>query len=160
MHFVSKLQMMEGDPEIRCPKKWKEAVKLVEFAVQVCKLQHELGGGFVFEHPQSASSLRKIPKLRELWGMEGVVEAIAHMCEFGMKATDAQGEGPVLKPTRFLTNIPAIAHALSRRCTGCERHVQLVGGKAKKAGIYPRQLVDAILDELERHSEESQGQLS
>ena len=51
-----KLQMIEGDPEIRCPERWKETVKLVELAVQVCKLQHELGGGFVFEHPQSASS--------------------------------------------------------------------------------------------------------
>ena len=77
-----------------------------------------------------------------------------------MKATDAQGEGPVLKPTRFWTNIPAVAHALDRKCTGCERHVQLVGGRAKQAGIYPRQLVDAILDGLERHYAESHGQLS
>ena len=41
--LFSKLQMIEGDPEIRCLEKWKEAVKLVEFAVQVCRLQHELG---------------------------------------------------------------------------------------------------------------------
>ena len=144
--------MIEGDPEVRCPERWKEAVKLVEFAVQVCELQHELGGGFVFEHPQSASSWRKIPKLRKLWGAEGVIDVVTHMCEFGMKGRDAQGEGPVLKPTRFLTNIPAIARALDRRCTGCERHVQLVGGRAKQAEVYPEQLVDAILDGLERHS--------
>ena len=78
--------MIEGDLEIRCPERLENVVKLVEFAVQVCNLQHELGGGFVFEHPQSASSWRKIPKLRKLWGTEGVFEAIAHMCEFGMKA--------------------------------------------------------------------------
>ena len=85
----------------------------MEFAVQVCSLQHELGGGFVFEHPQSASSWRKIPKLRKLWGAEGVFEVIAHMCQFGMKATDALGEGPVLKPTRFLTNSLARLKLLS-----------------------------------------------
>ena len=131
--LFSNLQFIEGDPEIRRPRDWAEAVKLVEFAVQVCELQRKLGGGFVFEHPQTASSWRRIPALRRLWGGKGVEEAIGHMCAFGMTATDDGGEGPVLKPTGFLTNIPEVAAALARKCTGCERHVQLVSGKAKGA---------------------------
>ena len=98
--LFSNLQFIEGDPEIRRPEEWAEAVKLVEFAVKVCELQRELGGGFVFEHPQSASSWRKIPALRRLWGADGVEEAVGHMCAFGMTAIDVEGEGPVLKPTR------------------------------------------------------------
>ena len=77
--IFSNLQFIEGDPELRCPDKWAEAVKLVEFAVQVCNLQRKLGGGFIFEHPQSASSWRKIPKLRELWSATDVEEVITHM---------------------------------------------------------------------------------
>ena len=54
--MFSNLQMPAGDPRTRCPLEWKRAVALVDFAVTACKLQMELGGGFLFEHLQSAAS--------------------------------------------------------------------------------------------------------
>ena len=70
--------------------------------------------------------------------------AYTHMCAFGMTSRDREGEGPVKKPTVFLTNSVEIRKQLDRRCPGCPRHVQLMEGRAKNAQIYPKALCRAI----------------
>ena len=83
----------------------------------------------------------------------GVQQFIGHMCRHGMVSKDELGEGPVLKPTGWLTNAPCIAEELGKRCLndakGSEerrhRHVLLLNGKAKGAAQYPIQLCTAIL---------------
>ena len=61
---------------------------------------------------------------------------------------------PIMKPTGFLTNSPALAEAMSRRCTGtggeCSRpgggrHTLCSGRKARDAAIYPRGLCRAMI---------------
>ena len=47
---------------------------LVEFAVDMCRIQMEQGGGFVFEHPQSAWSWKEVSTLKEFREAEGVYE--------------------------------------------------------------------------------------
>ena len=146
--LFSMLQNLSGDPRTRCPVKWKEAVDMVDFAVEVCLEQLKAGRHFVFEHPLSATSWR-VTRLDELRKTKGVHEATGHMCAYGMRARDLYGEAPVMKPTRYLTSSRSIQEKLCRRCEGGHRHVQLVSGRAAKAAVYPQELVDAILDGME-----------
>ena len=73
----------------------------------------------------------------------------AHMCRFGMRARDHLGEGLVKKPTGFMTDSPYLEAELSRLCDGTHRHVQLLGGRAKAAQVYPESLCRTILKRLE-----------
>ena len=98
----------------------------LDFSAEVCRAQMRAGRYFVHQHPQSASS----------WHVEC-------MCAFGTKLTDAEGEGPVLKPTVFMTNIMEICKELSQKCPGCARHVHLVEGRASAAHLYPPALCRA-----------------
>ena len=67
------------------------------------------------------------------------------MCKFGMVAIGEDGlEGSVLKPTRWMGNCPHILQRLARRCDRSHQHVQLVGGKAAQAVVYPFKLQEEI----------------
>ena len=79
------------------------------------------------------------------------------MCAFGMKDGDQYGEGYVYKPTKFMTNSWVLANSLNKfRCDGTHRRVQLLGGKAAKAAVYPDRLCSTICkgirDQLEYDS--------
>ena len=132
--FFSALQNLAGDPRIRCPDKWKEAVGMVNFAVELSMLQKKSGRKFLFEHPLGATSWTRT-KLKELSKESSVVEAKTHMCVFGMEATDSSGTAPVMKPTRFLTNSMAIQEMLQKSCSRDHRHVHLVNGRCSCCGI-------------------------
>jgi len=151
--LFSVLQNLTGDPKCRNPEAYDKAVKLVEFAVEMCKEQNRAGRLFAFEHPLSATSW-KLPALKELMKKEGVRQTTIHQCAYGLTSHDEWGEGLVMKPTRIITNSQAIADKLQRRCDRSHRHVQLVSGRAAAAAIYPKELLDAILDgyEIERAS--------
>ena len=146
--LFSLLQQLVGDPAARKPEKWREACEMVNFCVEICKVQMRAGRKFLFEHPQGASSWEKTD-LKELRSQTGVVEANAHMCAFGMESQDSEGRGLVKKPTRFLTNSMAIRDKLDQKCSKTHRHVQLLSGRAAAAAIYPQKLCDAVLDGLE-----------
>ena len=51
----------------------------------------------------------------------------------------------VKKPTGFVTNSVCVQEALQQRCAGGHRHVHLMGGKAKLAQRYPKNVCRAIL---------------
>jgi len=146
--LFSQLQWLSGDPKERAPEKWAEAVAMVEFAVQVCELQLAEGRGFVFEHPLTATSW-SLPCLKRLRQRAGVLQAVTHMCAFGMESSDAHGNGLAMKPTRFLTSSQAIFDKLNVKCSRDHRHVHLISGRAAGAAEYPRALVDAILDGID-----------
>ena len=82
-----------------------------------------------------------------------VEDVVLHMCAFGLKSWDEDGEGLVKKPTRVLTNLPSIATALSRKCTGDHRHVHLMSGKAKAAAQYTEDFCSAIIDGVQTYLE-------
>ena len=120
----STLQSM--NPGSMTPQKWEEAVTLVQFTIQMCRQQMALGRHFVYEHPLGASSW-ELAEVRDLLRDKRVLTSELHMCEFGLTSTDADGRvGPVMKPTRILTNDPGIAEALRRRCQGDHKHVVLL----------------------------------
>ena len=87
-----------------------------------------------------------------------VFEARGPMCRWGMKAKDHQGEGLVKKQTRWLTNSPVLAEALTGCCSNnlgksWHRHVHLIDGRAKGAQVYPPKLVHGILKAIRKQLE-------
>ena len=146
--LFSALQNLTGDPETRRPDEWRQAVAMVEFGIELCRIQMRGGRTFIFEHPLTATSWRRT-NLKELMKTHGVLQVVSHMCAYGMTATDAQGVGQVLKPTRYLTNCSVMAEKLSYRCSRDHRHVHLMNGRAAAASAYPEGLVDSIIDAIE-----------
>ena len=134
------------NPGSMTPQKMEEAVSLVKFSMQMCRQQMDLGRYFVYEHPLGASSW-KLAEVRDLLHDPRVFTSEFHMCEYGLTSTDPDGRvGPVMKPTRILTNDPGVAGALRRRCQGDHKHVVLLGGgRAGKAAEYSKEFVDAII---------------
>eukprot|EP00973_Karenia_brevis_P081891 11354181-Karenia_brevis.AAC.1 len=84
-------------------------------------MQVEGGRYFLHEHPKSATSWN-LECIQEVSILPGVDMVVAHMFQFGMKSEDELGVGKVLKPTRFMSNSPAILEQLNRTCQGGHRH--------------------------------------
>ena len=143
--LFSNLQNLSGGPNLA---EYMEAVRLWKVALRLIDFQVKQGGLFLLEHPQSSAAWR-LDCSQQLAHIPGVIQAITHMCQFGMKSRDEWGEGLVMKPTRFVTNAPAIAEKLARRCPSGHRHVPLLSGRARAAEEYPPELCDAILEGLE-----------
>ena len=52
--------------------------------------------------------------------------------------------GLVKKPTGFMTSSQFLLRELDKKCAGGYKHVQLVGGRAAAARVYPDMLCEAI----------------
>jgi len=120
----------------------------VRFAIKMMAKQLEMGGYILFEHPRAATTWA-LPEMKEFVAKYRLCEVTADQCMYGLVSSDALGEGPAMKPTRFITNSPKIAQSLSTRCDRGHRHVQLLGGRAKEAEQYPPGLCTAICRGLE-----------
>ena len=105
--------------------------------------------GFLHEHPNSASSWH-VPEIVQFMNKYDLTKTTGHMCMYGMRGEDKTGEGPVKKPTGWLTNSEWIKSAMSIKCEGHHRHVQLMGGKASAARVYPDELCEAVVQGLKR----------
>ncbi len=82
-----------------------------------------------------------------------VLRTTGHMCVYGMKSRDSEGEGLDKKPAGWVSNSPYIAKAASAVCSNrpnavTHRHVHLVSGRANVAEVYPPKLCTAILKGL------------
>ena len=130
------------------PQKVKEVieygVKHLEFCMHLCKIQHDQGLYFLFEHPAGASSWdnRLVKAMLEMPAVERVT---GHMCMFDMWQQDNQGKARVKKATGFMTNAACVAKRLRVKCTGLHRHITLIGGRAKAAEVYPDKLCREIV---------------
>ena len=106
-----------------------------------------MGLYFLHEHPHNAKSWGNA-LMQELLRKEGVYRVRGDMCTWGMKQCDQEGEGLIKKPTGFLTNSREIAKILESLCNGDHRHIELIGGRAKSAEVYPDELCKDILKGL------------
>jgi hypothetical protein len=142
-------------PAERRERQLAEGKVLLGFALSVYTWQVRRQKYFVHEHPASVSSWT-LPEVMAVRTMEGVATVLNDACMFGMKAVDAEGtERPVKKPTRWMSNAPALLRHLAARCTGCHAHTQLLGGRrAAAAAVYPPELVAAIVRGLQAQREE------
>ena len=85
-----------------------------------------------------------------------------HMCRFGMSShIDEKGgdRGLVKKPTGFLTSARHVAAQLDVQCKQNHDHVNLMGGRAAEAQIYPKELCDAIVRGVVRQKKADNGRL-
>ena len=106
----------------------------LEFCMHLCKLQHDQGLYFLFEHPAGASSWdnRLVKGMLEMPAVERVV---GNMCMFDMVQEDNQGIARVKKATGFMTNSACIAGRLRVKCDKMHRHIVLINGRAKAAEV-------------------------
>ena len=119
----------------------------LRFVCQLYKLQHREGRYYLHEHPAGAKSWQEecVRKVRIFTGGEVL---LIDQCEYGLM-TNAEGGGqlPARKRTAFLTNCPAMALTLSKRCSGRHRHQQLISaGRTRKAQVYPYELCRAVVE--------------
>jgi hypothetical protein len=138
------LNKFERDPEV-VKKELAAARAHVTFCFEMYELQRLSGRYFAHEHPSSASSWN-LPEVLEMLVQEDVDLVEVDMCEFGMVANDELGEGFVRKRTKVMTNAPEVAKRVAVRCGGGHRHVHLIGGKAKRAQLYPRAFSRAVCE--------------
>ena len=136
-----------------------EAIEHVEFCAQIYRYQLKNGRHFVHEHPLLAKS----------WKLDCMVDLVndvrtyfveTHMCRFGMHShigSRSGDHGWVKKPTGFLTSSRHVAEQLDRRCLGNHDHVQLVGGRASGAQVYPDDLCAAIVKGVVKQKSEDGG---
>ena len=116
--------------------------------------QLKRGRYFLHEHPKTAESWQE-ECVKELEAHPGVHKVTGPMCRWEMTATDKRAcpprTGYVLKETTWLTNCPALAKILAGICSNKDgskpwhRHVQLIGGIAAGAAVYPPALVRGVL---------------
>ena len=73
------------------------------------------------------------------------------LCCYDLKQIVKGEEFHIKKPTRFMTNSTYVGEALSEKCRGQHRHIELTGGgRTRRAEIYPDRLCRAILEGLVR----------
>jgi hypothetical protein len=142
------LNKNKGSPEWE--EEYKKAEKHVEFMMEIYKMQIDEGRLFLHEHPLTATSW-KMDKVKKVASENGMKTTVADLCQYGMKIESSTGGGGagrktkmVKKPTKFMTNANEIVNELSKRCQGGHSHEHLVGGKAKAAEQYPKELCEAI----------------
>ena len=126
--------------------------------MHLCKLQHEQGLYFVFEHLASASTWNSRLVQQLMW-MPDVCRVVGNMCMFDMMQEDSEGVARIRKATGFMTNPLCIAERLEVKCDGMHRHIRY--GRAKAAEIYPdklcREIVMGLVEQVERDEGVSKG---
>ena len=105
---------------------WEKGVRHMRCAVKIYRMQADEGRKFLHEHPNSAGSW-KLPEIIELMNRFGCQKSVAHMCRYGMTASDSMGSGRMKKPTGLLTDAEFLKDHLSNNCLGGHRHIQLMG---------------------------------
>lgn len=150
----------KGDTQEK-QRKLTEARVLLGFAMELCRLQHQAGRIFIFEHPLGADSWKEedVEQVRQLSGVKSVH---VDQCMYGL--CDPLNKRRYKKATRLLTNSQH-GDMLMRRCDGNHDH-QVIEGQVKVGGrwinrsrmaqVYPRKMVEAIvrLARLERNKAE------
>ena len=117
----------------------------LEFAMHLCRIQHQQGLYYLFEHPRYASSWQE-KFVIDMINRHGGIKAHADLCQYGMKIRDSSGViKPATKPTTFLTNAVQVARELSDQCHDNHDHADLYSGNVvKKTQEYPDELCKRI----------------
>lgn len=141
-------------------KRLRQARLLLNFGIEMCEQQQQLGGKYLFEQPWTASSWKE-PKVQQLLKQSNSYLVRTDQCMY--KQVDAENN-PIRKRTGFLTNSKSIAIALDRQCDKTHEHQHCVGSDSKgsrsqKAAHYPVDLVHAVLRAYAREIQWQRGQM-
>ncbi len=126
----------------------------IKFVTELYHMQMDNNRYFLHEHPMFATSW-SLASMESVSGRPGVQRVRGDQCQFGAEIKIGVHAGdPIMKPSGFLTNSPAVARVLNVRCTGvggqCSRptggaHRLCSGQHAANAAIYPKGLCRAVL---------------
>ncbi len=164
------LNHAKSNDKERIERERKEAEIHIEFVACLYEDQLDAGRYFLHEHPLCATSWA-MPRMQAILARAEVQRVRGDQCQFGAQIRDGEFRGdPIMKPSGFMTNSPAIAEALTVRCQGahgmCSRpqggqHRVCSGRHAKQAAIYPKSLCRAIIkgvrDQLRRDGQIKDG---
>ena len=132
-----------------------EAYCFLNFAMQLCQIQHAAGRFFYHEHPRKATSWQ-VASVRDVSILPGVVQVPFEQCSLGLIAYDGT---PIEKQTTIMTNSTVLADRLRLcKCTCTTPHFRIGGNipgtsvsVAAAAAVYPppmrRLLAEAVLEE-------------
>ena len=105
------------DPEAMQRAKTAALVHL-QFVAQLYEDQMAGGRYFLHEHPLRATSWSEDP-INDLLRRPAVIRVHGDQCQYGAEVQSGPHKGqPLLKPTGFMTNAPAVVRALSLKCQG------------------------------------------
>ena len=120
---------------------------LLDFQMMCFRCQVEQGCGFIFEHPQNASSWKR-DSVKAIARLPGVMILNIDQCRYGLR----DPEGNLLqKPTRLMFNLNSCAREFSDKRCICRRgeHGQCQGSQkgrsvATHSQTYPPALAEAF----------------
>ena len=128
----------------------QDGMRHLAFSAHLCLRQAKAGRYFALEHPVSAASW-DTEVLQMIRSVPRAAEVEFDFCSLGMVSSDDEGEAPVKKRTRIITNCPALVEALRKhQCSGDHRHVQLVHGRAAACQQYPVEFCRTVCRALAR----------
>ena len=102
--------------------------KHMEFAAKIAKYQYRAGKGFLLERPKGTGE-DKEKEMMSLTKLPNVQTVSVDMCEHGLRVRlrDGSQSGLVRHASTIVTNVPEIAEAIQRRCSGLHKHHVLEG---------------------------------
>ena len=145
-------------------RKLIKAVRMWKFSCHMCRVQHELGGLYLKEHPVGASSW-KLGSTQKLQQETEAADITVDMCQYGL--CDPEGK-PTRKRTRLLSNSHGLLRRLQRVCPGLHIHQPLEGAckgmsRTAYAQHYTDRFVKRVLNSVEdlswRPNEDEQEEL-
>ena len=155
-HFCSFQAMnMARSKDVEAMKRAKTAAIVhLKFVAQLYADQIARGKYFLHEHPLRATSWSE-DEIAKILQRPDVIRVHGDQCQYGAEVHSGKHAGkPILKPTGFMTNAPAVARALPLTCQGtwdaCSRrrggqHQSCSGRYAREAAKYPKGLCRAML---------------
>ena len=119
----------------------------VEFAAKIAKYQYRAGKGFLLERPKGTGE-DKEKEMMSLTKLPNVQTVSVDMCEHGLRVRlrDGSQTNLVRHASTIVTNVPEIAEAIQRRCSGLHKHHVLEGSfQTQQATKYTDGFGDAII---------------
>ena len=101
---------------------------LLDYAMQICQIQHEAGRSFCFEHPCTASSWQR-PTVQAVALLPGVTKTSFDQCRVGFTSPGPQkAQKPIRKRATLLSSAPAIKEIFQPlQCTCTQGRMRIKG---------------------------------
>ena len=128
----------------------------LDFAMQICELQHSEGRLFAFEHPGGAASWKE-PCVERVRNLPGVFTLEMDQCMFGLK--DPLNGKAYRKHTRWMYNFGEFQN-MACRCDHGHDHQRIEGqirvngvwvNRFRCAQVYPKKLVERFIAMYMKH---------
>ena len=156
--FSTLVNLRKGkeDPKER-ERKDVEGRVLLQFAMELCELQHQGNRIFLFEHPLRSRSWKE-PEVERMRRLSGVQRIELDQCMYGMK--DPQTGKLYQKNAKY-------GCLLARKCNGKHDH-QTIGGQTRVgrwinrstcAQVYPKSFCEQVVSILKKEKREREHEV-